>query len=490
MRKIAIVGAGPGGLAAGMILSKMGHDVTIYEKDGIVGGRSKALKLGDFRFDAGPTFLMYVEILEEVFKKSGYDLHKELNLLPIDPLYKLVFPKVTFEPTNDKLNNKSMYDAYIKGLGDAYIKWYDDQKKKFDTITPLLLRPFDSLFDYLKPDTLRAIPSLQLSKTVYTSLKKIHPNPEFIHSLSFQAKYLGMSSYQAPAGFTFLPFLEHGFGLYHVNGGLNMINEKMAELFVKNGGKLILNAPVEEILVEKKIVYGLKVKGITMKFDDVVINADFSYAMTKLINPKHLKKYKPEKLAKKDYSISTMNIYLALDKVFDIKHHQVVFSNDYDLYLQKILNNEFTDDLSYYIHNPSVMDDTMAPKGQSALYILAPVPNLRSKVDFDTYKLEVEEMLYKSIKERLGIDLKPHIIDKLIITPKDWQDDYNVYLGAVFNLSHKLSQMMHFRPHNKFEEIKNLYLVGGGTHPGSGLPTIYQSAILLKSFIKPAEKNS
>lgn len=210
--------------------------------------------------------------------------------------------------------------------------------------------------------------------------------------------------------------------------------------------------------------------------------------MTKLIDPKHLKKYKPEKLAKKAYSISTMNIYLALDKVFDIKHHQVVFSNDYDLYLQKILNNEFTDDLSYYIYNPSVMDDTMAPKGQSSLYILAPVPNLRGKVNWDTYKLETEEMLYKSIKERLGIDLKPHIIDKLIITPKDWQDDYHVYLGAVFNLSHKLTQMMHFRPHNKFEEIKNLYLVGGGTHPGSGLPTIYQSVILLESFIKPAEK--
>lgn len=468
-----------------MILSHKGHDVTIFEKDSEVGGRSKVLKLGDFRFDAGPTFLMYVEILEEVFKRSGYNLREELDLLPIDPLYRLVFPKVTLEPTSDRLKNKAMYDAYIPGLGDAYIKWYDDQKRKFDTITPLLLRPFDSIFDYLRLDTLRAIPALQLSKTVYTSLKKIHPNPEFIHSLSFQAKYLGMSSYQAPAGFTFLPYLEHGFGLFHVQGGLNKINEKMAELFVKNGGTLKTNTPVEEILVENKKVYGLKINGDTCKFDDVVVNADFSYAMTKLIDPKHLKKYNPKKLEKKDYSISTINIYFALDKVFDIKHHQVIFSNDYDAYLKKILNNEFTDDLSFYIHNPSVMDDTMAPKGKSALYVLAPVPNLRGKLDWDAYKLKVEQILYKVLKERLNIDLEPHILDKTIITPKDWQNDYNVHLGAVFNLSHKLSQMMHFRPHNKFEEIKNLYLVGGGTHPGSGLPTIYQSAIILESFIKP-----
>ena len=146
IKKIAIVGAGPGGLAAGMILSHKGHDVTIFEKDSEVGGRSKVLKLGDFRFDAGPTFLMYVEILEEVFKRSGYNLHEELDLLPIDPLYRLVFPKVTLEPTSDRLKNKAMYDAYIPGLGDAYIKWYDDQKRKFDTITPLLLRPFDSIF--------------------------------------------------------------------------------------------------------------------------------------------------------------------------------------------------------------------------------------------------------------------------------------------------------------------------------------------------------
>jgi phytoene desaturase len=488
MKKIAIIGAGPGGLAAGMILSGRGHDVTIYEKDATVGGRSKALKLGDFRFDVGPTFLMYVETLESVFKAAGYNLKDELKLLPIDPLYRLVFTKVTFEPTMDATFNSQMYDNYIPGLGDAYTKWRHEQKKKFEKITPLLSRPFSSIFDYLKFDTLKAIPSLQLTKTVYASLNAIHPNPEFIHSLSFQAKYLGMSSYQAPAGFTFLPYLEHAFGLFHVHGGLNMINDKMAKLFVKNGGQLKLNTPVQEILVEKKKVIGVKVNDESIIYDDVVLNADFSHAMTNLIDPKHLKKYKPEKLEKKDYSVSTMNIYLALDKVFDFAHHQVVFSKDYDAYLKQIINNEFTEDLSYYIHNPVVLDDTMAPKGKSALYILAPIPNLRGKVNWSTYQKDVEQIIYASLKERLGIDLVPHIIDKKIITPQGWQDDYNVYIGAVFNLSHKLSQMMYFRPHNKFEELNNLYIVGGGTHPGSGLPTIYQSALMLQSYIRSDKK--
>jgi phytoene desaturase len=177
-----------------------------------------------------------------------------------------------------------------------------------------------------------------------------------------------------------------------------------------------------------------------------------------------------------------MNIYLALDQVFDFAHHQIVFSKDYDTYLQKLLNGEFTDDLSYYIHNPVVLDKTMAPEGKSALYILAPIPNLRSEKDWESYQKDVESIIYSSIRERLGINLEPHIIEKKIITPKDWEDDYHVYIGAVFNLSHKLSQMMHLRPHNRFEEIKNVYLVGGGTHPGSGLPTIYQSALILKKY--------
>lgn len=484
MKKIAIIGAGPGGLAAGMILSHLGHQVTIYEKDDRVGGRSKALMIGNFEFDAGPTFLMYTEILEDVFKASGYDLQQELELIPIDPLYRLVFPNVTWEPSMNESKNIEMYNAYREGLGESYLTWKKQQKKKLEVIAPLLKRPFRHVFDYVRMDTLKALPKLHPFQSVYSSLKKINDTPEFIHSLSFQAKYLGMASYSAPSAFTFLPYLEHEFGLYHIKGGLNQINEKMASLFKKNGGLLHLNSQVEKILVENKKAYGLMVNGKEVLFDDVIINADFSYAMSHLIDQKHLKKWNSKKLEKKNYSVSTMNLYLCLDKVFDFEHHQIVFSENYDQYLSQLLNGEFTDDLSYYIHNPVVLDEAMAPKGKSALYILAPIPNLRSEKDWDTYQGEVEELIYTSIKKRLGIDLKPHIIEKKVITPKEWEQDYNVYIGAVFNLSHRLSQMMHLRPHNQFEEIKHLYLVGGGTHPGSGLPTIYQSALLLKKYFK------
>jgi len=484
MKKIAIIGAGPGGLAAGMLLSKQGYHVDVYEKDQYLGGRSQPLFLGDFKFDTGPTFFMFKEILEEVFEKSGYKLDEEIEFNKLDPLYRLIFNDVTLEPTMDAQVNYKMYENYHKGTGEAYLKWRSIQEEKLIRLTPLLKRPFSSLFDYLKKDTFHALPIIHPFQSIYKSLYKLDQTGPFIHSLSFQSKYLGMSSHQAPSAFSFLSYLEHGYGLFHTKGGLNKIHEKMGELIEKNNGHIYVNTPVDKVLVKNKQAYGISVKGKDVMYDDVIINADFSYAMTHLFDDQDLNKYKSRKLEKKEYSVSTMNIYLGLDQVFDFAHHQVVFSDNYENYLEKLLNGEFTDDLSFYIHNPSIIDDQMAPNGKSALYILAPIPNLKSHQDWDAYQKEVEKKIYQSIKDKLNIDIKPHIIEKKIITPKDWEMNYNVYLGAVFNLSHKLSQMMYYRPHNQFEDVNHVYLVGGGTHPGSGLPTIYQSALIVSDLLK------
>jgi len=477
-KNIAVVGAGPGGLSAALVLSGQGHDVTVYEKDDVVGGRSKRIEKDGYAFDAGPTFLMYVELLEEVFRKGGYDLSDELELITLDPLYRLVFPYHTFDLSTDPMKNKEAFDSYNPGTGDAYLKWRDVQQKKLDAVVPILKRPFDSVFDYVRTDTLRMLRYLHPFQSLYTSLKKLDPNPGFIHSLSFQAKYLGMSSYDAPSAFSFLSYLEHSGGLYHVPGGLSAISRKMADLIRRNGGKVLTKTPVEKILVDKGNVIGVRVQGKDVSYDKVVVNADFGYMAHALFDPKDLKKHKPEKVDKKDFSVSTMNVYLGLDTVLPFPHHMIVFSEDYEAYLKSLSEGRFTEDISFYVHNPSVTDKTLAPEGHSALYLLVPVPNTTSEADWNTFKERLFDIIRDTIKERFGVNLDQHIKTRMTITPEDWKDDYNVHFGAVFNLSHKLSQMMHFRPHNAFEDVKGVHLVGGGTHPGSGLPTIYQSALI------------
>ncbi|MDY0210983.1 MAG: phytoene desaturase family protein [Acholeplasma sp.] len=483
MKKIAIIGAGPGGLAAGMVLSKKGYQIDIYEKDFKVGGRSQRLSINEYHFDLGPTFLMYIDILKEVFNEAGYELEKELELIRLDSLYTLMFKDVTFDLSKNPMDNKKMYDRYQMGMGDSYLKWLKAQENKLASIESILKKPFPNLFHFLRKDVIKALPYLHPFQSVYKHLSTFNKDDNFIHSLSFQAKYLGMASYQAPSIFTILPYLEHALGLYHVKGGLNQINETMAKLIIKNGGAIHLNHTVNQILIEDKRVNGIIVNDEIKHYDHVILNADFAYSMNHLVDEKALNKYKPIKLNQKKFSVSTFMVYLGLDKTYDLKHHEIIFSKDYEHYLKGLMKGEFDEDFSVYVHNPSLIDDSYAPKGHSSLYILIPVPNLKQDKDWETYGAILKEQAISLIEAKHGINLKDHIVVSKMITPIDWANNYHVQFGAVFNLAHNLGQMLCFRPQNKFNEIKGLFLVGGGTHPGSGLPTIYQSALILKHYL-------
>jgi phytoene desaturase len=485
MKKVTIVGAGPGGLAAGLMLSSNGFEVDIYEKDSVVGGRSKRLSIGDYFFDAGPTFLMYLDILKKVFQTSGYDLEKELNIIQLDPLYELAFSEFNIKPSKDPKITAQLFEQKKKGAGEVYLKWVKLQEKKLSLVAPILEKPFPSIKRFLNWEVIKGVPVLHPFHSVYSYLYQQFKDETLVHALSFQAKYLGMASYQAPSVFTILPYLEHAKGLFHVEGGLNQINEVMARLIIQNKGRIHLNAPVKEVIVENHKAVGLKLaNNDRVDTDCIILNADFAYAMSQLFDQKVLKKYTEENMKKKKYSVSTFMIYLGLDTELPLEHHTIIFSKDYADYLKEMTKNEkVIDDISVYVHNPSKLDKTLAKEGKSALYILVPVPNTESRVNYEEIKDSLKNKVYQMISKKTNIDIKNHIEVEKVITPNDWENDYNVFNGAVFNLSHHYGQMLHKRPKNKFDEVKNIYLVGGGTHPGSGLPTIYQSALIAYQYL-------
>ncbi len=235
------------------------------------------------------------------------------------------------------------------------------------------------------------------------------------------------------------------------------------------------------MLVENKKAVGVELSTGEKKYsDDVVINADFGYAVTQLFNQKHLKRYKKEKVDKKGVSLSTFMLYLGVDKPLDLPHHLILFADDYEQNVKNVTSGgALSDDDSIYVHNPSKLDPTLAPEGKSSLYVLVPVPNLEADIDWEKEAPVLREKVLHRLEQEPALKgLRNHIEVEKMITPQDWQDDYNVYKGATFNLAHNLSQMMYFRPHNKFDDVDHVFLVGGGTHPGSGLPTIYQSALI------------
>ena len=487
-KKVIIVGAGPGGLAAGMLLSNKGYELDIVERKEEVGGRNCPVRLGDFTFDLGPTFFLMINVLQEIFASTGRKMEDYVVLQEIDPLYRLKFSEdVVFHPSRrDQDYMKEQMEAWIPGSYQGYQKYLEREKKKFETIIPCLRVPYHSLGDYLSWQFIRSLPFLDGHISLYKELGKYFPEPDMRVAFSFQAKYLGMSPWSCPGTFSILSFIEHSGGVYHVKGGLNQLSQGMAKVVREDGGRIHTNTPVKRILTENGTAVGVELEsGENLTSDYVVINADFAYAMDNLVEGRIRKKYTRDRLLQKKYSCSTFMLYLGVDKVYDIPHHNIIFAEDYKRNIDEIADlMVLSKDPSFYLQNASVTDDTLAPPGKSAIYVLVPTPNNKSKIDWERSSEPFKELILDLMEKRAGLkDLREHIEVMKIITPLDWQREENVFLGATFNLAHTLGQMLSFRPHNRFEEIKNCYLVGGGTHPGSGLPTIYESGSISAKLI-------
>lgn len=480
MKKVLIIWWWPWWLCSGMILSSKWYDVQIFEKEPRVWWRNNHVELWSYKFDLWPTFLMYLKSLEDIFEMSWKNISDYLELTRLDPLYKLSFEDKSFVPRAKIEDTYEEIKKVFPWEEEAYLKYIEKEWKKFEYLMPCLEVPYSKFSAFFKKRFLRALPKLDLFKSLYSRLSYYFKNEDLKISMAFQSKYIWMSPWNCPAWFTILSYFEHKFWLYHVKWWLNQISKAMWKIISESWWRINLETSVKKIIVENnKAKWVILENWESVYWDYVIINADFSYAMTNLIENKDRKKYRDEKISKKEYSCSTFMIYLWLDKIYEnINHHNVIFNKDYKKFVENIVDfKDISDDFSFYLHNPSLIDDTLAPKWHSVLYILVPTPNNTKEFDWESKKQKIEKYIFDKIKQRFWIDdLEEHIKEKLIITPKDWEEKYNIYKGAVFNLSHKVTQMLYFRPHNEFEDIENVYLAGWWTHPWSWLPTIYESA--------------
>jgi len=485
-KKIVIVGAGPGGLTAGMILKHRGFDVEIFEKEGCVGGRNAPIKMNGFTFDTGPTFLMMSFILEEMFEETGRKAKDYLEFIHLDPMYRLNFFDNEVLASDDHDKMEAEIKREFPGEEGGLNKYLKREKKRFDYLFPCLQKPYSSFSDMLKNPLLKAIPHLDLHLSVFKALGRYFKSDNLKFCFTFQSKYLGMSAWECPAAFAMVAYIEHKWGIYHVTGGLNRISEAMAGVFLEEGGKLRFNTKVKRLVNTGRNVTGVELEdGTVVNADEVIVNADFSYAAVNLMDKKYVKKYAPDKLKKRKYSCSTFMIYLGVKKKYNFPHHNVFFAEDYRRNVEDIFDRlKLSDQISFYVQNASVTDPTLAPEGKSTIYILVPVANLKGDIDWEKEKDAFKERVLDEVVKRTEMkDLRENIEVEKVYTPDTWRDGLNVYYGATFNLGHNLRQMLYFRPRNRFECFDNVYLAGGGTHPGSGLPTIYESARISANMI-------
>lgn len=486
-KRVLVVGAGPGGLAAAMLLAARGYQVDVFEKQPVVGGRSAALLLDGFTFDRGPTFLSMPWILEEVFALGGRRTADCLELRRVDPLYALRFADGrVLRPSTDPAANREQLERLFPGSWSGYLAFRDYEARKLERVMSCLYVPYGSPFDYLSLRIARAVPYFDGHKSLFDHLGRFFRDPELRLCFTFQAKYLGMSPWECPGIFSILSYAEHGGGLLHPVGGLSRIAAAMAGIVEEHGGRIHLGRPVRRVLARGGRALGVELEdGEQLGADHVVLNADFGHAVTRLLPRAELRRWTPETLARKRLSCSAFMLYLGLDGPLDLAHHTVLFARDYARNVREVTEQDvLSTDPSIYLQHAGATDPTLAPPGRSTLYVLVPVPNNRSGIDWRREEAPYRERVLDLVADRAGIpDLRRRIVAQRCVTPRDWEEELSIHHGAAFNLAHTLGQTLYFRPHNAFDDIDRLYLVGGGTHPGSGLPTIYLSARITAGLI-------
>lgn len=470
-----------------MLLSKSGANVRILERLDRVGGRCSAIESDGFRFDLGPTFFLYPRVLREIFASVGRDLFTEIPMTRLDPQYRVSFGvggKIDATPNIERMEQEIA--AICPQDAGSFRQFMDDNRTKLERFRPILESPFNSPVDLLRPSTVHALPLLKPWLSVGSELQRYFSDPRLVIAFSFQSKYLGMSPFRCPSLFSILAFLEYEHGVFHPTGGCSAVSERMADIARDLGVEIHLNEPVEEILFAGKTAVGVRTSCNDYRTDALVINADFARAMQRLVPNRLRKKWTDERLATKKFSCSTFMMYLGIDgKYDDLPHHTIHISSDYEQNLADIESDHALSlDPSVYVQNPCVTDPSLAPDGMSTLYILVPVTQLHRNVDWGIERERFRERTINQL-EKIGVhDLRGRIRFEKIITPVDWDAQHEIHLGATFNLAHNLGQMLHRRPRNRFEDLDGVYLVGGGTHPGSGLPVIYESARITAKLIE------
>jgi phytoene desaturase len=478
-KSVIIIGAGPGGLSTAMLLARAGLEVTVIESQPRVGGRTSAIEGNGYRFDLGPTFFLYPQILEEIFTAVGRDLHREVPMKRLDPQYRL-----TFGAGGELLCSSDIERmvAEIAKLAPAdapqFRRFMTYNRVKLEKFAPCLQTPFSSWTDLLQMRLLAVLPYLKPWKSLHAELAGYFRDPRLQLAFTFQSKYLGMSPFQCPSLFSILSFLEYEYGIWHPIGGCNALTRGMARVAAELGATLRLNEPVEEILFEGRRAVGVRTATGELRADAVVVNADFGHAMTTLVPERLRRRWTDATIARKRFSCSTFMLYLGIEGRYDqLMHHNIYVARDYRRNLDEIENQHvLTEDPSFYVENPCRTDDTMAPPGHSALYVLVPVSHQHPNIDWSKERDRYRKVALRQLS-KLGLgDIEKRIRFERIVTPVEWESKVGIYRGATFNLAHNLGQMLHLRPRNRFEEFDRMYLVGGGTHPGSGLPVIFESA--------------
>ena len=481
-KSAAIIGAGIGGIATAIYLAKNGYKVDVYEKNSTPGGRCSQLIYEGHRFDLGATMIMMPGIYKEIFSSLGIPFLQNNDIKPLEDLYRIYFDDnefITFSTDENKM--MSELERIESGSFEKSKKYVSDGYKIFKTgINDLIDRNFYNLFQFINFKNIGLLIKLKTYISNYRYVKKFFRHPHLRMAYTFQNIYLGQSPLNSPALYSMVPAAELTEGSFFPTGGMFKIIDILQTEAISSGVMFHYNMPVSTISVNKekaeKIIFE---NGTEIKADIFVANADLPYVYRRLLPGK----WRSEKIERMRYTCSAISYHWGLDKVYpQLAHHNVFLSDDFRNGLDRIFKDKSVgDNPSFYVHAPSRTDPSAAPDHHDTLSIIVAAGHVDKKKnqDWDFLKKKARVAVLKRLTQ-LGLEnIEGHIKFEICNTPESWENVCNISRGSVFgSLAHNILQMGYFRPHNNHPRYRNLYFVGGSTHPGNGIPNVLISAKL------------
>ena len=482
-----IIGSGFGGIAAALRLKAKGHNVTLIEKHNDLGGRARVFKKNGFTYDGGPTVITAPYLINELFELFKKNPKDYIKLKPLDTWYQFVFEdKSKFNYSGNENEMKNQIEKINSQDVEGYTKLVNFTKKIFDKgYTELSDVPFNKPFVMMQQ--LPALLKLKSYKSVYSLVSSFIKNEKLRRMLSMHPLLVGGNPFTTTSIYGLILYLEKKWGIHYSMGGTGNIIIGLEKLMNEVGVEIIKGHEVKKIILEKKKIIGVELDNAQkINANYIVCNADPPGVYENLLNGKKnnsfLFNWKKNRM---EYSMGLFVYYFGTKRTYDdIEHHTIKFGNKYKEHLEDIFNNKkLNNDISYYLHRPTATDKSMAPAGHDCFYVLVPVPNNQSNIDWEIEGEKMKNMVIDKMENDLMPELRENIVEDFYLTPDYFEKDLNTKYGSGFSIQPKFSQSAYFRFHNKSEIYDGLYFVGAGTHPGAGVPGVLSSAKVLDKII-------
>lgn len=497
-QRIVVIGSGFGGLGAAARLAASGHRVTLVEQLDKLGGRGYVFEQDGFKFDAGPTIITAPWMFDDIWTKAGRKRADYVDFVKCDPFYRIFdHEHVPFDYNDDEFFILREIEKRNPVDKRGYLNFVHMAQRIFEKgFVELADKPFLTVADMLRvaPDLIR----LQSYKSVYQLVSGFVQDDFLRQVFSFHPLLVGGNPFDTTSIYAMIHYLEREWGVWYAMGGTGALVDAFRRLMEELGVETHLNASVERILVAdgpdgKPRATGVAlVDGRTFEADAVVSNADVHHTYTRLIEPRFRKRMTDAKMDRFRYAMSLVVIYFGTKKRYaqdgKLAHHNILLGPRYKGLLDDIFHDKgkLADDFSLYLHMPTITDPSIAPDGHESFYVLSPVPNLKSGISWEAHAQAYRDAIMQHLEDHYLPDLQANLVTERFVDPRYFAQRLHAARGSAFSVEPILTQSAWFRPHNRSEDVPNLYLVGAGTHPGAGLPGVLSSSKIADDLIGPA----